>query len=152
MTDSPSCLVGQPQHRTLFRCKADSLTPPTSTTEGREEETMSTAEHPTTRCLSRPLTNQDLMNTCKAFLDRLQRGAAPWVVQRLSSTYGKMPTDPALFSFWVALVLPLEEHEKAKLLPIRSARLRLVLVVHWIQELNNNWWDSPFFHVSCFFP
>ena len=79
------------------------------------------------------------MNTCKTFLDRLQRGAAPWVVQRLSSTYGKMPTDPALFSFWVALVLPLEEQEKAKLLPIRSAKMRLVLVVHWIQELNNNW-------------
>jgi hypothetical protein len=80
------------------------------------------------------------MDTCKAFLDRLQRGAAPWVVQRLSSTYGAMPTDPALFSFWVALVLPIEEHEKAKLLPIRSARLRLMLVVHWIEQLNNNWY------------
>ncbi|KIM46165.1 hypothetical protein M413DRAFT_441234 [Hebeloma cylindrosporum] len=85
-------------------------------------------------------TNEQLMDTCKAFLDRLQRGAAPWVVQRLNSTYGAMPTDPALFSFWVALVLPIEEHEKAKLLPIRSARLRLMLVVHWIEQLNNNWY------------
>ena len=85
-------------------------------------------------------TNDQLMDTCKAFLDRLQRGAAPWVVQRLNSTYGAMPTDPALFSFWVALVLPIEEHEKAKLLPIRSARLRLMLVVHWIEQLNNNWY------------
>ncbi|KDR83720.1 hypothetical protein GALMADRAFT_236067 [Galerina marginata CBS 339.88] len=85
-------------------------------------------------------TNDELMDTCKQFLDRLQRGAAPWVVQRLSSTYGAMPSDPALFSFWVALVLPIEEHEKAKLLPIRSARLRLMLVVHWIEQLNNNWY------------
>ncbi|KAF8913920.1 PUA-like domain-containing protein [Gymnopilus junonius] len=85
-------------------------------------------------------TNEELMETCKTFLDRLQRGAAPWVVQRLSSTYGAMPTDPALFSFWVALVLPIEEHEKAKLLPIRSPRLRLMLVVHWIEQLNNNWY------------
>jgi hypothetical protein len=39
-------------------------------------------------------------------------------------------------------VLPIDEQEKAKLLPIRSARLRLRLVVHWIEQLNNNWWFS----------
>ncbi|CAA7259772.1 unnamed protein product [Cyclocybe aegerita] len=85
-------------------------------------------------------TNAELISTCRSFLDRLQRGAAPWVVQRLSTTYGAMPSDPALFSFWVALVLPIEEQEKAKLLPIRSARLRLMLVVHWIEQLNGNWY------------
>ena len=37
-------------------------------------------------------------------------------------------------------MLPIDEHEKAKLLPIRSPRLRLRLVVHWIEQLNNNWW------------
>ncbi|KAF8204996.1 LON-domain-containing protein [Pholiota molesta] len=89
-------------------------------------------------------TNAELMDTCRAFLDRLQRGAAPWVVQRLSQTYGAMPSDPAQFAFWVALVLPIEEHEKAKLLPIRSARLRLMLVVHWIEQLNNNWYAWVF--------
>jgi Lon protease-like protein len=36
-------------------------------------------------------------------------------------------------------VLPIEEYEKAKLLPIRSARLRLKLVAHWIDQLNSNW-------------
>lgn len=84
--------------------------------------------------------NAELIETCKSFLDRLQRGAAPWVVQRLSSTYGAMPSDPALFSFWVALVLPIEEEEKSKLLPIRSARMRLMLVAYWIEQLNNNWY------------
>ena len=83
--------------------------------------------------------NQDLIDSCKAFLARLQQGAAPWVVQRLSSTYGSMPNDPALFSFWVALVLPIEEQEKAKLLPIKSPRLRLIMVVSWIERLNRNW-------------
>lgn len=39
-------------------------------------------------------------------------------------------------------VLPIDEQEKAKLLPIRSARMRLRLVVHWIEQLNNNWWFS----------
>ncbi|KAF7976286.1 hypothetical protein HWV62_7190 [Athelia sp. TMB] len=87
-------------------------------------------------------TNEELMATCRAFLLRLQEGTAPWVVQRLNNTYGPMPADAAAFSFWVALVLPIDEHEKAKLLPIKSARLRLRLVVHWIEQLNSNWWFS----------
>lgn len=80
------------------------------------------------------------MDICKSFLERLQRGTAPWVVQRLSNTIGPMPTDPSIFSFWVALILPIDEHEKAKLFPIRSPRLRLLLVVHWIEQLNDNWY------------
>ncbi|TDL26911.1 LON-domain-containing protein [Rickenella mellea] len=83
--------------------------------------------------------NDELLAVCHAFLDQLRNGTAPWVVQRLNNTYGPMPTDPSSFSFWMALVLPIEEHEKAKLLPIKSARLRLRLVVHWIEQLNSNW-------------
>lgn len=84
-------------------------------------------------------TNEELMSVCRGFLDQLRQGTAPWVVQRLNNTYGPMPTDANSFSFWVALVLPIDEHEKSKLLPIRSARLRLRLVVHWIEQLNSNW-------------
>jgi len=50
---------------------------------------------------------QELVDTCLAFLDQIQRGAAPWVVQRLnrlSHLYGPMPTDPAHFSYWMAMV------------------------------------------------
>ena len=50
-----------------------------------------------------------------------------------------MPADAAHFSFWMAMLLPIDEYEKAKLLPIRSARLRLRLVVYWIEQLNSNW-------------
>ncbi|KAG9104463.1 hypothetical protein FRC06_002119 [Ceratobasidium sp. 370] len=86
--------------------------------------------------------NQELVDVCRQFIDQLRNGTAPWVVQRLNNTYGPMPNDISSFSFWVALVLPIDEQEKAKLLPIRSARLRLRLVVHWIEQLNNNWWFS----------
>jgi Lon protease-like protein len=98
--------------------------------------------------------NQDLINTCKAFIARLQQGAAPWVVQRFSSTCGSMPSDPALFSFWVALVLPIEDQEKAKLLPIKSPRLRLIMVVSWIEKLNRTWFvakSSPTLAFIFFF-
>ncbi|KAJ7283633.1 PUA-like domain-containing protein [Mycena rebaudengoi] len=85
-------------------------------------------------------TNAALMETCTQFLMQLRRGTAPWVVQRLNNVVGPPPADPAAFSYWVALVLPIDEYEKAKLLPIRSARMRLRLVAHWIEQLNNNWW------------
>ncbi|KAG6919417.1 hypothetical protein DXG01_006300 [Tephrocybe rancida] len=84
--------------------------------------------------------NTALMARCRAFLDQLERGTAPWIVQRLSNTYGRMPTDASSFSYWVASILPIDDHEKAKLLPVRSPRLRLVLVAHWIEQLNNNWY------------
>ncbi|KAJ7638831.1 PUA-like domain-containing protein [Roridomyces roridus] len=84
--------------------------------------------------------NAELMQICTSFLNQLRRGTAPWVVQRLNNVYGPPPTDPAQFAYWVALVLPIDDYEKARLLPIRSARLRLRLVVHWIEQLNSNWW------------
>ncbi|KAL9712978.1 hypothetical protein Ac2012v2_004219 [Leucoagaricus gongylophorus] len=95
--------------------------------------------------------NQDLMSTCRSFLDRLREGTAPWVVQRLSNTVGTMPTDPSAFSFWVALVLPIDEYEKAKLLPLRSARLRLLLLVHWIEQLNSQCFGVLTFSRFCGF-
>ncbi|KAF8268235.1 PUA-like domain-containing protein [Lactarius quietus] len=85
---------------------------------------------------------QELVGVCQAFLDQVQRGGAPWVVQRLNRLnhiYGPMPTDPTHFGYWMAMALPIEETEKAKLLPVKSPLLRLRLVVHWIEQLNSNW-------------
>ena len=99
------------------------------------------------------------MRICHEFLEQLKEGT-PWVVQHLDRNYVPMPSDPAQFSFWMTLVsltlissvqsgnqqsdvqfqlLPIDEHEKAKLLPIRSARLRLRLVVPWIEQLRSHW-------------
>jgi len=39
----------------------------------------------------------------------------------------------------MAMALPIEDTEKAKLLPVKSPLLRLRLVVHWIEQLNSNW-------------
>ncbi|KAJ3511162.1 hypothetical protein NMY22_g15741 [Coprinellus aureogranulatus] len=95
---------------------------------------------PLLRAGSNP-TNAELMDICRLFMTRLQRGTAPWVVRQLANGAGDMPLDnPAMFSFWVAALLPIDELEKAKLLPIRSARLRLLLVVHWIEQLNKQWY------------
>ncbi|KAG8890574.1 hypothetical protein FRB98_007128 [Tulasnella sp. 332] len=103
--------------------------------------TTTSSFHHTPPPLKEPNVNE-LMRICRDFYDQLRSGTAPWVVQQLNNTYGAMPTDPSTFSFWMAVLLPIDENEKAKLLPIRSPRLRLKLIVHWIQTLNGSWWFS----------
>ncbi|KAF9247063.1 PUA-like domain-containing protein [Melanogaster broomeanus] len=100
---------------------------------------------------SRVLSTSALLETCHAFLSQLRAGTAPWVVQRYNHTYGPQPpdTDPGAFSFWMGMVLPIDEHEKAKLLPVKSARLRLRMVVGWIEQLNSNWPISRWFSRGC---
>ncbi|CDO76271.1 hypothetical protein BN946_scf184470.g29 [Trametes cinnabarina] len=120
------------------------LEPPNARGEEADMSRMKQAEHLDALPASPPSpgprapTNAELMARCHAFIDQMREGT-PWVVQHLHNNYVPMPTDPASFSFWMALLLPIDEHEKAKLLPIRSPRLRLRLVVHWIEQLNSNW-------------
>lgn len=140
-----------------------SIIPPAEESQGDsdgdvEEGPSSTPSAPAAVLAPSPYrTNSELMAVCHAFLDQLREGT-PWVVQHLDNAYVPMPEDPARFSFWMGLVrvfivflgmcvaevapiqiLPIDEHEKAKLLPIRSPRLRLRLVVHWIEQLNSQW-------------
>ena len=58
------------------------------------------------------------MAKCHAFLEQTRQGT-PWVVQHLHNNYVPMPSDPASFSFWMALVRPL--------LPLRFAFFSLLL-------------------------
>lgn len=95
---------------------------------------------------SLPLSTRHLVNHCSSFLTQLQTSTAPWVLQRISSTHGPLPDpsdptfDAATFSFYVGMVLPIDEWEKAKLLPVRSVQMRLKMCVWWIEGLRQNWW------------
>lgn len=89
------------------------------------------------------LTSTQLVDVCTNFIETLRSGSAPWLMTRLNNTYGPMPdasSDVAAFGYWMALVMPIDENEKSKLLPIRSPRLRLRIVVHWIEKLRQTWW------------
>ncbi|GAC95931.1 hypothetical protein PHSY_003509 [Pseudozyma hubeiensis SY62] len=85
---------------------------------------------------------EELVDICTSFIETLRSGSAPWLLSRLNHTYGPMPSADEVerLGYWMALVMPIDEHEKAKLLPIRSRRLRLCLVVHWIEQLRQSWW------------
>lgn len=87
-------------------------------------------------------TMPELVEICMSFIEKIRSGSAPWLITRLKNTYGPMPdtTDVAAFGYWMASVMPIDEHEKSKLLPIRSPRLRLRIVVHWIEQLQQTWW------------
>ncbi|KAJ8086631.1 hypothetical protein PM082_005454 [Marasmius tenuissimus] len=94
-----------------------------------------------------PLSTSALIAYCNSFLAQLHTNTTPWVVQRLSYTHGPPPPppdDPSFdaghFSFYVGTVLPIDEWEKAKLLPVRSVRMRLKMCVWWIEGLKKNWW------------
>ncbi|KAK7049502.1 hypothetical protein VNI00_005533 [Paramarasmius palmivorus] len=90
-----------------------------------------------------PLSTSALIAHCTSFLNQLNTNTTPWVVQRLSYTHGPPPnpaSDPGNFSFYVGMVLPIDEWEKAKLLPVRSVRMRLKMCVWWIEGLRRNWW------------
>ncbi|KAF5388113.1 hypothetical protein D9615_000429 [Tricholomella constricta] len=138
----PVAPLPSPSATTALTTSASSTSsPPQSSTSGSTSSLRAPTRPPSLPTpLQRHPSNSALMTQCRTFLDQLERGTAPWIVQRLASTYGLMPTDVSSFSFWVASILPIDDHEKAKLLPIRSPRLRLLLVVHWIEQLNNNWY------------
>ena len=51
---------------------------------------------------------------------------------------------PLSLSFHIVLqVLPVDDYDKVKLLPLRSPRLRLRLIVHWIEAMESqHWWSN----------
>ncbi|PWN99242.1 LON-domain-containing protein, partial [Tilletiopsis washingtonensis] len=85
-----------------------------------------------------------MVDICESFITELRSGTAPWLVTRLNHTYGPMPplNEVSRLSFWMASVMPIDEHEKARLLPVRSPRIRLRIVVFWIEQLRSTWWFS----------
>ncbi|KAI4146488.1 MAG: hypothetical protein LQ340_005905 [Diploschistes diacapsis] len=81
------------------------------------------------------LSTADLMHICRDFVDRMREVSAPWLSANVLHAYGNPPTDPAIFSFWLASVLPIKESEKYRLLPTRSVRERLKIAAHWVRRV-----------------
>lgn len=67
---------------------------------------------------SMELTNDQLVEVCKGFVEALRTGSTPWLLQRLNSSLPPMPDDPREFSWWMAMLMPIDDHEKARLLQV----------------------------------
>ena len=81
------------------------------------------------------MTTQDLLQFGLDFIADARRRSAHWLHERILAAYGQPPTDPAIFPFWFASVLPISELEKYSLLPTTSVRARLKITARWIQRL-----------------
>ncbi|OOF99746.1 hypothetical protein ASPCADRAFT_203533 [Aspergillus carbonarius ITEM 5010] len=86
------------------------------------------------------LSTQQLFQVALNFVEKNRREGATWLHSRVLLAYGEAPTDPALFPWWFASVLPLWEDEKYHLLSTTSVRERLKMVVRWVRKSESREW------------
>ena len=86
------------------------------------------------------MSTQRLLETGLDFIEGARQKSARWLHQRVLAAYGQPPTDPALFPYWLASVLPIVDDEKYLLLPTTSVRERLKITARWIQRLEAAQW------------
>lgn len=85
-------------------------------------------------------TVEELLKEASDFIAQMRNGSAPWLLQRVQLTHGEVPSDPTVFAFWVASLIPVDENEKYLLLKARGIRTRLRIILHWIRKLQTQWW------------
>jgi Lon protease-like protein len=95
------------------------------------------------------MSTQDLMEICLAFVKKMRDSSAGWLTHRVITAYGECPEDPALFPWWFASVLPIDEDAKVNLLGTTSVRERLKMCVDWMVQFEASKWYANFFLSSC---
>jgi Lon protease-like protein len=99
-----------------------------------------TVGFPTTREEIDTTSTQVLMDFATDFVRRMQRQSVGWLTARILAIYGQCPSDPAIFPWWFANILPVRELEKYRLLETTSVRERLKICCGWILEWEARRW------------
>jgi Lon protease-like protein len=86
------------------------------------------------------MSTRALLDLGSGFVKRMRARNANWLQQRVLNIHGQPPSDPALFPFWLASVLPISDEEKYKLLPTTTVRERLKITARWIRRNENQRW------------
>ena len=86
------------------------------------------------------LSTRELLQIGIAFIAKMRAGSAPWLHERVLAAYGSPPTDPALFPYWFASILPIADEEKYKLLPTTSVREKLKITARWVRRIEAQRW------------
>ncbi|TVY54376.1 LON peptidase N-terminal domain and RING finger protein 1 [Lachnellula cervina] len=94
------------------------------------------------------MSTQDLMKIGRTFVKKWQDSSAAWLTDRVYTAYGECPEDPALFPWWFATVLPIDEYVKVDLLPLTSVRERLKMCVEWMVQFERSKWYAHLFSQS----
>ncbi|KAL4910467.1 hypothetical protein BDW74DRAFT_52279 [Aspergillus multicolor] len=88
------------------------------------------------------MSTQQLYQLVLDFVLKERRQGAPWLHPRVLLAYGTLPTDPALFPWWFATVLPKWDEEKYTLLATTTVRQRLKITAGWVKRLETRHWFS----------
>ena len=86
------------------------------------------------------MSTQRLLEKGLDFITKARARSENWIHARILAAYGQPPTDPAIFPYWLASVLPIHEDQKYLLLPTTSVRERLKITARWIQVLEASRW------------
>lgn len=90
------------------------------------------------------LSTSALLQICHQFVQHTQRVSAPWMQENHLEAFGPPPTDPAMFPYWLASILPIADDEKYRLIVSSSVRDRLLITVGWIKSLETHrWYTHP---------
>lgn len=86
-------------------------------------------------------TSPELIKTCVDFIEMLRTDTAPGLFDQIVATYGPVPhaLETDKLGWWLGMVLPIDEIAKSTLLPIRSPRRRLEMIVSWIDRIQSQW-------------
>jgi Lon protease-like protein len=107
---------------------------------GRPAENPPATAFPTNRREAETLSTQALMDFATDFVRRMEEQTVAWLTARILSIYGECPSDPALFPWWFANVLPVRDDEKYRLLGTTSVRERLKICCGWILDWESSQW------------
>jgi Lon protease-like protein len=86
------------------------------------------------------LSTQQLLQLGLDYVAKRRAEPAAWLHDRVLATYGQPPSDPALFPYWFASVLPISDDEKYALLSTTSVRERLKITARWVEKLEAMEW------------
>jgi hypothetical protein len=86
------------------------------------------------------MATRDLVEVGVTFVRNMRAQSVAWLTVRVLAVYGECPTDPALFPWWFASVLPVSDDEKYRLLGTSSVRERLKICCRWIVEWESTRW------------
>ena len=91
------------------------------------------------------MSTRDLLQIGLDFVARMRAASAPWLRDNVIASYGSPPDDPALFPYWFASILPINDDEKYKLLPTTSVRERLKITARWVRRIEAQRWFVKLF-------
>lgn len=87
------------------------------------------------------MSTRELVNIGVEFVRRMRAQSVAWLTARVLAIYGECPTDPAIFPWWLASILPVKDEEKYRLLGTSSVRERLKMCCRWIIEWESSRWS-----------